>query len=102
VVLIGVVVCFHISLETRLTRHRARKAIYEPRSIAHIMDMHRLTKDLERGGGARTPDEGALNPPIPPAELIRYPDSCSDLLPRSGMMAARGPAVGRSGNPFCR
>jgi hypothetical protein len=85
VVFIGVAVYFFFTLETRLKRHRAMKAIHELRSIAHIIDMHQLTKDPERI--ADTPTAGAKRPQNP-AELIRYLDNCSDLLALISKIAA--------------
>src|SRR6266849_1869827 len=43
--------------------------------MAHIIDMHQLTKDPDRWGSADV-NNGALTRP----ELIRYLDFCSDLL----------------------
>lgn len=85
VVFIGVAVFFFFTLETRLKRHRAMKAIHELRSIAHIIDMHQLTKDPERIADAQS--EGAKRPQNP-AELIRYLDNCGDLLALISKIAA--------------
>ena len=87
VVFIGVAVYFFFTLETRLKRHRAMKAIHELRSIAHIIDMHQLTKDPERITGTPT-DTDAAKRPQNPAELIRYLDNCSDLLALISKLAA--------------
>jgi hypothetical protein len=86
VVFIGVAVFFFFTLETRLKRHRAMKAIHELRSIAHIIDMHQLTKDPERI--ADTPAPTDAKRPQSPAELIRYLDNCSDLLALISKIAA--------------
>ena len=48
VVLLGAGLFFLMTLETRIKRRRALKAIHELRSLAHIIDMHQLTKDPER------------------------------------------------------
>lgn len=48
VVLIGLGIFFLISLERRFKRHRALGAIHELRALAHIIDMHQLTKDPTR------------------------------------------------------
>ncbi len=45
VVLIVASVFFLASLETRMKRNRALKSIHELRAIAHVIDMHQLTKD---------------------------------------------------------
>lgn len=84
-VFIGVAVFFFVTLETRLKRHRAMKAIHELRSIAHIIDMHQLTKDPERIADA--PANGAKRPQSP-AELIKYLDNCGDLLALISKIAA--------------
>ncbi|HHH11843.1 MAG TPA: hypothetical protein ENK23_07205, partial [Sorangium sp.] len=44
VVLIGAALFFLISIETRVKRNRALKALDRLRSLAHITDMHQLTK----------------------------------------------------------
>lgn len=87
IVFIGVAVFFFITLETRLKRKRALKAIHELRSIAHIIDMHQLTKDPERVVAPVASDPDAKRPQNP-AELIRYLDYCSDLLALISKIAA--------------
>jgi len=47
VVFIGAAILFLVSWENRIKRHRALRALHELRSIAHIIDMHQLTKDPE-------------------------------------------------------
>jgi hypothetical protein len=79
-VLIGAAIASLVSLELRLKRNRALKAVHELRALAHIVDMHQLTKDPERVTGR----EG-FNPLVPkrsmtPFELGRYLDYCSELL----------------------
>jgi hypothetical protein len=88
VVFIGVAVFFFLTLETRLKRHRAMKAIHELRSIAHIIDMHQLTKDPERISGATGGGEPGAKRPQNPAELIRYLDNCTDMLALISKIAA--------------
>jgi hypothetical protein len=44
---VGAGVFFLVTLETRIKRRRALTAIRELRAIAHIIDMHQLTKDPE-------------------------------------------------------
>jgi hypothetical protein len=88
VVFIGIAVFFFLTLETRLKRHRALKAIHELRSIAHIIDMHQLTKDPERITGMVVGGDPAAKRPQNPVELIRYLDYCSDLLALISKLAA--------------
>jgi hypothetical protein len=88
VVFLGIVIYFFCSLETRLKRRRALQAIHVLRSMAHIIDMHQLTKDPERLAGVTPPGETGARRPQNPAELIRYLDYCSDLLALLSKIAA--------------
>jgi hypothetical protein len=88
VVFLGIAVFFFLNLETRLKRRRALKAIHELRSMAHIIDMHQLTKDPERITVNPAADTTTIKRPQNPAELIRYLDYCSDLLALISKIAA--------------
>jgi len=88
IVLLGIAVYFLLSLETRLKRARALEALHVLRSMAHIVDMHQLTKDPERvgGGGPNTPS--SPNRHMTPFELARYLDYCSEALALLSKLAA--------------
>jgi hypothetical protein len=88
VVFIGVAAFFFLTLETRLKRRRALQAIRELRSLAHIIDMHQLTKDPERIAEPLTETARIVRRPQNPAELIKYLDHCSDLLALISKIAA--------------
>lgn len=88
VVFLGIAIFFFFTLEARLKRRRALRAIHELRSIAHIIDMHQLTKDPERIAGGPAQETGTAKRPQNPAELIRYLDYCSDLLALISKIAA--------------
>jgi hypothetical protein len=91
VVFISVAAFFFLTIETRIKRRRALKAVHELRSIAHIIDMHQLTKDPERitePPPGTEGIEGIAKRPHNPAELIRYLDYCSDLLALISKVAA--------------
>lgn len=88
VVFLGIAIFFFFSLETRLKRRRALEAIHVLRSMAHIIDMHQLTKDPERLVGPTPPTAPTARRPQNPAELIRYLDYCSDLLALLSKIAA--------------
>lgn len=88
VVFLGIAVFFFFSLETRLKRRRALQAIHVLRSMAHIIDMHQLTKDPERTVAGAPPHEAPARLPQNPAELIRYLNYCSDLLALLSKIAA--------------
>ena len=61
VVYVAVAVFFLTTIETRIKRRRALRAIHELRSIAHVIDMHQLTKDPE-WVLARGPETGLVPP----------------------------------------
>ena len=87
-VFITAAIIFLVSWENRIKRHRALKAIHELRAMAHIVDMHQLTKDPESYFGQR---QGALPPnrrPMTPFELNRYLDYCSESLALISKIAA--------------
>jgi len=77
---IGATILFLFTLEIRWKRARALNAIHELRSIAHIVDMHQLTKDPERIAtrGESTPSSPKRN--LTAFQLSRYLDYCSELL----------------------
>jgi len=79
-VLVGAAIFFLATLESRIKRRRALRALRELRSIAHIIDMHQLTKDPER----TQPTEREMTA----AELARYLDYCSEMLSLTGKVAA--------------
>lgn len=79
-VLVGAAIVFLMTLETRLKRARALQAIHELRSLAHIVDMHQLTKDPERVTGRGPSTASSPRRTMTPFELGRYLDYCSELL----------------------
>ncbi len=88
VVLIGAAIFFLVTLEIRTKRRRVLEAIHELRSIAHIIDMHQLTKDpvyvVSEGRVAGMASERRMTP----FELSRYLDYCSEMLSLCGKVAA--------------
>jgi hypothetical protein len=84
VVFFGVAVFFLLSVESRLKRRLALGGVNELRSIAHVIDMHQLTKDPP---SSRLPDstrEAAMSQ----VEMAQYLDSCSELLAVTSKLAA--------------
>lgn len=80
IVFIGAAVAFLSSLETRLKRRRALEALTELRAVAHIVDMHQLTKDPEPLLLAGPPTTHSPKRTMTPFELSRYLDYCSETL----------------------
>lgn len=87
-ILLAIAVIFFFSLETRLKRRRTLKAIHELRSIAHIIDMHQLTKDPERYLKGYTDSKHSPKRTLTPQQLNRYLDYCSEMLSLTGKVAA--------------
>ena len=87
-VLIGAAIFFLGTLEGRIKRRRALRALHELRSIAHIIDMHQLTKDPERTTGQTPATESSPTRRMTPLELGRYLDYCSEMLSLTGKVAA--------------
>jgi len=79
-VFIGAAILFLVTFEKRLRRRKAMFAINELRALAHIIDMHQLTKApeqiLRQGPSTSASPKRVMNS----FELSRYLDYCSELL----------------------
>jgi len=86
--LLGAAIFFLISSETRLKRKKALKALNELRVIAHVIDMHQLTKDpsLYNPNIKSTPNSPKRE--LNRYELERYLDYCSEATSLIGKVAA--------------
>jgi hypothetical protein len=71
-----------------MKRRRALRAVHELRAIAHVIDMHQLTKDPEwvLARGSETGHVPARTMSL--FELSRYLDYCSEALSLTGKVAA--------------
>ena len=87
-VFIGAFLLFVWSLEIRWKRRRALAALHELRSLAHVVDMHQLTKDPERSRGAGPDTESSPKRELTPFLLGRYLDYCGELLALLSKVAA--------------
>ena len=88
-VLLGGATVFLWTLEIRYNRDRALKAIHELRSMAHIIDMHQLTKDPEKLFTQKLHlTDSSPTMDMTPFELRRYLDYCSEMLSLTGKIAA--------------
>ncbi|MBK8168735.1 MAG: hypothetical protein IPK60_00140 [Sandaracinaceae bacterium] len=89
IIFVGVAIYFLTTLEVRIKRRRALHELHALRSMAHIIDMHQLTKDPERV--VRPSDSDTASSPRTPMtlfELGRYLDYCSEMLAIIGKIAA--------------
>jgi len=79
---------FLLTLEGRLKRRIALRAMRRLRSIVHVVDMHQLTKDPEH---RLTPGTTTASSPVRQLtrfELSRYLDYCTELLSLTSKLAA--------------
>lgn len=86
-ILFGGAAWFMISLEERMKRRRALDALHQLRSIAHVVDMHQLTKDptvvLDSHKTKASPERTMTR-----FELTRYLDYCAEMQALIGKLAA--------------
>jgi hypothetical protein len=87
-ILIGAAIFFLVTTETRVKRARALSALHELRSIAHVIDMHQLTKDPARLSPNVLLTTSSPRKQLSSFELMRYLDYCSELLSLTGKVAA--------------
>ncbi len=87
-VLLAVGAFFLVTIETRIKRRRSLDAIHELRSLAHIIDLHQLTKDPDRLllHGKSTKSSPATDMDL--FEMSRYLDYCCEMLSLLGKIAA--------------
>ena len=87
-ILFGGAVWFMLSLEERLKRRRALDELNQFRALAHVIDMHPLTKDptivLQQHHKTQASPARAMSQ----FELTRYLDYCAEMLALIGKLAA--------------
>jgi hypothetical protein len=89
VALAGAAVWFLLNLESSMRREQVLADLHELRSIAHVVDMHQLTKDPTTLTSAYTETASSDHrPAMSEFELIRYLDYCTEMLALTGKLAA--------------
>jgi hypothetical protein len=88
IVLIGAAIFFMVTMETRVKRARTSKYLNELREIAHVIDMHQLTKDPGMYDFLEQKTENSPQRELTPFELHRYLDYCSEAFSLIGKVAA--------------
>ena len=88
IVFVALAIWFLVTFEQRPKRRDALAALHELRSIAHIIDMHQLTKDPENLLSPEPAEGASAEPPLSRFELARYLDYCSEMLSIVSKLAA--------------
>lgn len=85
---LGAAAVFLMTVERRIKQNQTLKALHELRSMAHVIDMHQMTKDPERvlNRGARTASSPLET--MSSFELTRYLDYCAEMLALLGKVSA--------------
>ena len=85
VILFAAAIFFFITLETRVKRRTALRALHHLRSIVHIVDMHQLSKDPEHVMGPPMPTESSPRRTFTRFELARYLGSTQRTVQAHGL-----------------
>lgn len=87
-IFVGFGLLFLVTVEGRIKRRRALRFIRELRALAHIVDMHQLTKDPDRVVGVSADTASSPRRTLTREELGRYLDYCSEMLSLISKVAA--------------
>jgi hypothetical protein len=79
---------FLLTVSRRLDRRATVHELHRLRSLAHVIDMHQLTKDPERYLSRPDPTDASVTDTLSAVELGRYLDYCSELLSLVAKVAA--------------
>ncbi len=88
VIFLAIALYFLGTLEGRLKRYATLRALHRLRSIAHVVDMHQLTKDPAFLLSNTSSTESSPERTMTAFELARYLDYCSELLSITSKLAA--------------
>jgi hypothetical protein len=87
-VLLSIALVFLFTLENRIKRGQTLRALHDLRSIAHVIDMHQLSKDPE---SVLSPTMATASSPhrnMTRFQLSRYLDYCAEMLSLTSKLAA--------------
>jgi hypothetical protein len=87
ILLSGAFIVFFFTLENRFKRTRALNGLYKLRAIAHVIDMHQLTKDPGWVAGQQRTASSPVRD-LTDDQLLRYLDYCSEALSLTGKLGA--------------
>jgi hypothetical protein len=87
-ILLSIALVFLFTLENRIKRSQTLRALHGLRSIAHVIDMHQLSKDPE---AVLSPTMATASSPhrnMTRFQLSRYLDYCAEMLSLTSKLAA--------------
>ncbi len=89
-VLVGGALFFLVTTERRVKRSRVLRSLEDLRALAHVIDMHQLTKDPHRvlAGKRYAATQSSPKDLLTPFQLFRYLDYCSEMFSLIGKLAA--------------
>ena len=88
IILLSLLLLFLVSLENRFKRRTTLRMLHRLRSIAHVVDMHQLTKDPDSVLSSTAPTIVSPERTLSQPQLTRYLDYCSELLALISKLAA--------------
>ena len=87
--LAGAAIASLFGIEARIKRTRTQRVLHEWRAIAHVMDMHQLTKDATRAIGVSSgTTESSPKRTMTAIQLTRHLEYCLELLSIVAKLAA--------------
>lgn len=95
IILLALALFFLVSLEGRLKRRQALRALHQLRSIAHVIDMHQLSKDPEAILSPTMATASSPHRTMTRFQLSRYLDYCAEMLSLTSKLAALHVQYGR-------
>ncbi len=84
----GLAVLFLWALPERLERRTLLKLLHRLRSLAHVIDMHQLSKDPEQVSAAYQPTAQSVRHGLDADQLHHYLNYCSEMLSLTAKTAA--------------
>ena len=90
VIFLSIAIFFLGNSEMRFKRRLALRSLHALRSLAHVVDMHQLTKDpaVILAGTSFKPTESSPARTMTPYQLTRYLEYCSEMLALTSKLAA--------------
>ena len=80
IVFAAIAIYFLNSIPGRLNRRTSLALLHRMRTLAHVVDMHQLTKNPERLHERRKHPDNSSKRPLDARDLAAYLDYCSELL----------------------